>query len=242
MNPATETQQQPQYQEPPVSKRYKSYPASHFSWWRAWAQRFTMHFLVIPWLVLKCKPSVYGKSNVPRTGPFIVAANHISMLDPPLIAYAINYPIAYMAKRELFKHLWAAEFYRFQGTFALDRDNPDSATLKTAFNVLRSPGKWALGIFPEGTRSRTGEILPLKKGVGALAQKTGVPVLPIGIRKEPDGRVIIRIGQMIHDVSNAEAVQEQVYQALVTLTTPDEATIDLRDEAGVTDQTPIKSV
>ncbi len=201
-------------------KRYKGFSASHFSKARFYFQLFVLRSFVLPFLILKYHPKRYGLKYAPKTGPFIVAANHISMLDPPLVSYAVNYPIAYMAKKELFQNFWAAEFYRSQGCFALDRDNPDSATLKTAFNVLKSPAKWALGLFPEGTRSTTGEVLPLKKGIGGLAQKTNTPILPVGIYRDENNRFVVTVGEMITDVSDAEKVQEKVYEALVHLTDP----------------------
>jgi 1-acyl-sn-glycerol-3-phosphate acyltransferase len=162
--------------------RYKSLSISYFSVWRAWVQKLTIMLLVMPLFRLAGKRlRVVGKSHVPRHGKFILAAHHISLDDPPLIATAIQRPVAYMAKKELFSHWAWAEFYRFMGTFALDRDQPDVATLKTAFNVCRSPGGlWVLGLFPEGTRSINGDVMPLKKGIGALAQKTRLPILPVG--------------------------------------------------------------
>ncbi len=200
-----------------VSKRYKSYPISHFSKWRYHFQLIILDFLILPFVILRYRPIIFGRKHVPEKGPFIVAANHISMVDPPLVSLAVHYPVAYMAKKELFKHPLAAEFYRSQGCFALDRDNPDSATLKTAFNVLKSPANWALGIFPEGTRSMDGRILPLKKGLGGLAQKTKSPVLPVGITRNEEGRFVVTVGELITDVADADALQDRVYEALVHL-------------------------
>jgi 1-acyl-sn-glycerol-3-phosphate acyltransferase len=198
-------------------KRYKSYPVSHFSRWRFYFQRWTLYLLILPYIIYKYKPKAFGHEHVPKSGPFIVAANHISMLDPLLVSHAVDYPVAYMAKKELFNTWLKAEFYRLQGCFALDRDHPDGMTLKTAFNVLKSPAKWALGLFPEGTRSTNGEVLPLKKGIGAMAKKTGTPILPVGVSKDTHGQFYIRIGPLITDVSDADRLQETVYAALVDL-------------------------
>lgn len=202
-------------------RRYKSCSLQHFSRWRFYFTKFVLYGFVIPGLCWKYRVEIRGRENVPKRGPFIVAANHITMADPPLVSYAVGYPIAYMAKKELFKTRLMAEFFRSQACFALDRDNPDSATLKTALNVLKSPTKWALGMFPEGTRSTTGEILPLKKGLGGLACKTKTPVLPVGVYRVSPKRFRVTIGKLITDVSDAEAVQQKVYEALVALTRPD---------------------
>lgn len=200
--------------------RYKSYPITHFSRGRYYFQYLICHLFIYPFVFFKQRPRIYGQKNVPRSASFILVANHISTLDPPIISYALDRSIAYMAKKELFKNVWIAEFYRSVGCFALDRDNPDSATLKTAFNVLRSNTGWVLGMFPEGTRSTTGKILPFKKGFGALACKTGTPILPVGICKDASGRFMVTIGQLMTDVSDADVIQSQVYDALVRLADP----------------------
>lgn len=202
--------------------RYKSLSAKHFSKGRQYFQYLVFWTVVAPWVFIFRRPKIYGRQNIPRhlKTSFIVACNHISLWDPPLVSVALFYPVAYMAKKELFKHWFMAEFYRSQGCFALDRDNPDSKTLKTAINVLTSPSRWALGIFPEGTRGTDGQILPLKKGIGAMAQKYQVPILPVGIRNDASGRAIVTIGELMTDVSDAEQVQQAVYEALVALTRP----------------------
>ncbi len=220
MMTALETSPQSSESRAPISARYKSYSLSHFSRFRTAVHMVVLSCLVIPFVVIKYRPIIHNQQNRLKEGPFIVASNHISMLDPLLISYALYYPIAYMAKRELFNTPWKAEFYRNMGTFALDRDNPDGATLKTALNVLRSPAKWALGIFPEGTRSKTHELLPFKKGLGSLAHKTQTPVLPVGIYRDINGRMHVCIGEAIRDVSNADAVQQKAYEAIFELTDP----------------------
>ena len=89
--------------------------------------------------------------------------------------------------------------------------------LETALNVLRSPGKWALGIFPEGTRSKTGQLSPLKKGFGSLAAKTNVPILPIGIFRPSKNSFVLTVGKPITDVSDAEHLHELVKNQLEIL-------------------------
>jgi 1-acyl-sn-glycerol-3-phosphate acyltransferase len=202
--------------------RYKSLGVGHFSRLRQILHFWVVLLFVAPLVYIFRRPRIYGREHVPKglKTSFIVASNHISLWDPPLVTVSVRYPIAYMAKKELFKTWVMAEFFRSQACFALDRDSPDSKTLKTAINVLNSPSRWALGIFPEGTRSHDGTVLPLKKGIGAMAQKYQVPVLPVGIRNCEDGRAEVRIGELITDVSDAEKVQQAVYEALVALTRP----------------------
>lgn len=202
-------------------ERYKSCPPAHFSRWRFRVHFFALRFIFRPVLVLARRPKVCGRENVPKGGSFIVVSNHIDTFDPIQISHAVDYPIAYVAKKELFGNLAMAEFYRFMGCFALDREHPSTASLKSAFNVLRSRAGWALGMFPEGTRSHTNGLLPLKKGVGSIAQKTRLPILPVGIQKNNSGRFILLIGKLITEVSDADATHRKVQEALVNLTDPE---------------------
>src|SRR5947209_16011055 len=140
-----------------ILERYQNCPPTHFSRWRFYVHLFALRFIFRPILVLAYKPKVYGQENVPKEGPFIVVSNHIDMFDPIQVSHAVDYPVAYLAKKELFGNRLMAEFYRFMGCFALDREHPSNTSLKSAFNVLRSQSKWALGMFPEGRRSQTNE-------------------------------------------------------------------------------------
>lgn len=201
-------------------ERYKRCSLSHFSRWRFYVHLFALKVIFSPIVVLAYGPKVYGRENVPKEGPFIVVSNHIDMFDPLQVSHAVNYPVAYVAKQELFGNRLMAEFYRFMGCFALDREHPSNASLRSAFNVLRSRAKWALGMFPEGTRSHTNELLPLKKGVGGIAQRARQPVLPIRIQKNDAGRFNITIGKLITDVSDAEVTHKKISEALANLAAP----------------------
>lgn len=198
-------------------KRYESCSVRHFSKWRFYLYLFMLRFICAPLIVLAYRPKVYGRDNVIKSGSFIVVSNHVDTFDPILVSYSVNYPIAYMAKKELFRNFWIAELYRSLGGFALDREHPNNASLKTALNVLKSQAKWALGMFPEGTRSRDGRLLPMKKGVGSIAKKTGLPILPIGINKSSAGEFVITIGKPVTDVSDAEAVHRKIQETLAHL-------------------------
>ncbi len=201
-------------------ERYQVCRPAHFSRWRFYVHLFALRFIFRPVLLLTYGPKVFGRENVPKEGPFIVVSNHIDTFDPIQVSHAVDYPVAYVAKKELFNNRPMAEFYRFMGCFALDREHPSNTSLKSAFNVLRSQAGWALGMFPEGTRSHTNELLPLKRGVGRIAQKARLPVLPVGIQKDSSGRFLIIVGKAITDVSDAEATHRKIYEALVNLTDP----------------------
>lgn len=207
--------------EEDILKPYMSYPADHFSTWRGWLWRFISLIWIKAYFKIKIPYTVQGRENVPKQGPYIIAANHISLLDPPIVGLSVNYPVAFMAKKELFSTPLGRWFFKLVGTFALNRDTPDLTTIKTALNVLKSPGKWALCLFPEGTRSLDGEVLPFKKGVVSIAHKAKVPILPIGIRKDKETGIIhSRVGHVLLPDGDIDQMQAELYQALVDLSRP----------------------
>src|SRR5690606_35650510 len=108
----------------------------------------------------------------------IIAANHQSNADPPVIVYAINRPVWFMAKRTLFKNPIAAYFLRSVHVFPVDGDGRDVDALRWAQKIL-AQGK-ALLVFPEGTRS-PGRLSSATHGLAYLALRTGVPVLHVAI-------------------------------------------------------------
>ena len=118
---------------------------------------------------------VHGAQNVPRTGPLIVACNHVSYLDPPLLGTACPRRIQYMAKQELFTIPVLGAAIRAVGAYPVDRKGSAVAAIKRSVEVLKSGG--AVGIFPEGTRNRDGSGTA-QSGVGLLASLSGAPVLP----------------------------------------------------------------
>lgn len=122
---------------------------------------------------------VVGAEHVPADGPLIVVANHLSNADPPLLIVALPRPLFFMGKAELFRFPPLAWLVRKFGGFPVERGTADRAALRHAIKVLDQG--IALGIFPEGGRSRTGDMRPGMAGVGLLALQSGAPVLPVGI-------------------------------------------------------------
>lgn len=122
------------------------------------------------------KVSVYGRENIPPKGPYIVASNHRSHLDPPVLNSVFPEPLLFLAKEELFKPPlgWLIRHMR---TVPVKRGSGDVDTLEMSLEFLRKGCK--LAIFPEGTRAKPGEFLRPKPGVGLLAVKSGVPVIPV---------------------------------------------------------------
>jgi 1-acyl-sn-glycerol-3-phosphate acyltransferase len=124
---------------------------------------------------------ITGEPYMPVRGPAVLAANHISNLDPFLIGCVLHsaHPVAFMAKQELFALRPLAFLMRSWGGFPVDRSKKDAGALRTALSVLRA-GE-ILGMFPEGTRSTTDQMEELRTGAVRLALRVGAPLIPVGL-------------------------------------------------------------
>ena len=122
---------------------------------------------------------VIGADNLPAEGPVILAANHMSNWDPPFLGCFLHRHVAYMAKEELFEHPIFGAAIRRCHSFPVKRGTGDRGAIKTAVNILKQGH--CLGLFPEGTRSKTGKMHKAEAGVGLIAALTGAPVVPAAI-------------------------------------------------------------
>lgn len=125
---------------------------------------------------------VVGLENVPKSGPLIVVANHLSMADPPLVVGwltpALGRPMHILAKDSIFVGPIGA-FLRSQGVTPVRAGGRDVDAYRAARAVVER-GE-VLCIFPEGTRSYTGDLGPARPGVAMLAARSGASILPVGI-------------------------------------------------------------
>jgi 1-acyl-sn-glycerol-3-phosphate acyltransferase len=119
---------------------------------------------------------VYDRDRVPSSGAVIVASNHISLADPPVVGSAITRELNYLGKRELFSNRLLAAVIRAYNTVPVNRDRPDRAALRRIEDLLES-GQAVL-LFPEGTRGPGDALLPGKPGVGKLAADSGAMIVP----------------------------------------------------------------
>jgi len=152
--------------------------------------------------IFRCstRVSVQGLEHVPRSGALILATNHISNGDPPLVSGwltpALGRPVHWMAKAEALEWPLAGWFLRQNGAFGIRRGAADTEAFRLARSVLED-GR-VLGTFPEGTRSPTGALQRAKDGVTLLALRSGAPILPIGVagtdRFWPRSRKLWRFG------------------------------------------------
>jgi 1-acyl-sn-glycerol-3-phosphate acyltransferase len=122
---------------------------------------------------------IRGTEHVPASGPVIIAANHRSMWDIPILVVACPRRLVFMAKIELYKNWLLRRLWFELGGFPVRRDIADLRAIDMSLAVLDRG--LALGIYPEGTRSFTGEMLPFLHGAAWLALRTGAPIVPCAI-------------------------------------------------------------
>jgi 1-acyl-sn-glycerol-3-phosphate acyltransferase len=120
---------------------------------------------------------VYHAERVPPTGPVILASNHVSFGDPPLIGGAVPRPINYLARESLFRQPAFARLIRSLNAVPVDREGGGPGGVRTVLELL-GKGRAVL-IFPEGTRSRDGALLRAHPGIGLVVLRSGAPVVPV---------------------------------------------------------------
>lgn len=119
----------------------------------------------------------FGVENVPREGGALLAANHQSYLDPPLIAAFLPREMHFMARRSLFRNPLFRAAIVSCNAFPIERDTADVKGVKLAIGRLEAGN--LLLVFPEGTRTRDGSIGRMKPGIGLLAERAAVPIVPV---------------------------------------------------------------
>lgn len=169
------------------------------------------YILMGPLLALIGRPKTEGLEYIPRSGPAILASNHLAVMDSFYLPLVVRRRITFLAKAEYFtgtglKGWFKRWFFTVVGQVPIDRTDADSAqaALNTAQRLLNK-GK-LLGMYPEGTRSPDGRLYKGKTGLARLALHTGVPVIPVAMigtnRVNPPGtkklrfaRVTVRFGK-----------------------------------------------
>lgn len=122
---------------------------------------------------------IFYPENVPLTGPVILAANHASFLDPPLIGSSLPRPINYLARESLFRYPGIGALLRSWNAVPVDRDGGGAKGLKTILDRLLAGG--GIILFPEGTRTLDGQFLPARSGIGLTVIKSNAPVVPVRV-------------------------------------------------------------
>ncbi|MGE5653558.1 MAG: lysophospholipid acyltransferase family protein [Bacillota bacterium] len=142
-------------------------------------------------------PKYEGRENIPNTGPVVYCANHIHWADPVLMACACHRQLHFMAKHELFELPIFRWLLPHVGMFPIKRGKVDTGAIRAALAYLNK-GE-VLGIFPEGTRSKTGELLAFFNGASYFAVKSGAVIIPVGITGSYRvfSRMRVRVGDPI---------------------------------------------
>lgn len=174
--------------------------------------RFVVAVTYLPVVLSGMRLEVEGQEHVPPPGtPLVVASNHVSGLDPFLVARALppGRRLQFMAKKELFLPLigW---IIRTGGSFPVDRSGNDVGAIRTALRILKVSG--TVGIFPEGTRGGH----ELQGGVALIAAKGRAPILPAGISRQGK-RWLVRFGPAISPRGGIKAVTAELGSELERL-------------------------
>lgn len=136
-------------------------------------------FLLLPIFKFYYKPKLINEEVIPSSGPIIFCGNHIHLMDQCLVIMSTKRMVHYLAKKEYFegKFSW---FFKIVGCIPVNRNIKDENAKSLAKEVLDNG--FALGIFPEGTRNKTNNILlPFKFGAVSLAKKTNATIIPFAI-------------------------------------------------------------
>jgi len=160
---------------------------------------------VINWIFFRTR--FLGRENIPKQGGFIFASNHLSNIDPFILGISVRRRFGYVAKESLFKHKLLAWFLYNVGAIPIKRDTADFRAIREALKRLKNGT--SIILFPEGTRGAGSREKRPQPGVGLIAVRSNVPVLPVYIKNSdkalPNGAkwfrfqlVEVMIGKPIH--------------------------------------------
>lgn len=147
-------------------------------------RRTTWVYVIVWWfsnLIFRTvfRARYFNAERVPKDGPVILASNHASYMDPPFVGSGIRRPVNYLARDTLFHYRLTNFFLKRLLCVPVDREGAGAAGLKGIFDRLSAGG--VILLFPEGTRSSDGKLLPARAGVGLTVIKSEAPVIPIRI-------------------------------------------------------------
>lgn len=206
-------------QEPNFSLRKPEF----YNKWRRFFQFLVTHIGYMVRFKLVYRLKVEGLKNLPKDNAYILAANHLSTLDPPLVCGIANKGVAYMAKKELFYNPFLRWWLNWLGAFAVDRGHVSISTIKTVMSIKQTG--WVLGIFPQGTRQEPGKITNVTKGFASIARKTKCGIIPVGITGTNEvkripftGRIVVKIGKLIPYSDDIDSMVRQWGEAVAELT------------------------
>lgn len=156
----------------------------------------------------------YGKEKIPKDGALIICANHQSNWDSVILFLTLPRTPKFMAKKELFKNKFLANFLKKNGAIPVDRQKPELKTMKECLYVLEN-GE-VLGIFPQGTRKKEIHVEDSKTGIGFFAYKTNTPILPIKIESSYKifSKVDLFVGDLIYPETDESLTSKENYERI----------------------------
>jgi 1-acyl-sn-glycerol-3-phosphate acyltransferase len=175
-----------------------------------------------------------GAENIPRTGAYILVANHINWKDPPWIEFALGRAIRYMGKRELFETPVIGFLLRGIGAFPVRRGAADRGALRMALNVIAAGQP--LGFFAEGHRSESGQLIRGHPGVAYVALRTNAPLIPLAVSGTRRARlgafwrrdIVLRVGEPFRasdlgvGLEDPQALTDAVMRRVAALMPPEQ--------------------
>lgn len=165
-----------------MATKFSSKTPKSFNIWRTIFQYIACNWAIkgyVTYVSRTYKFKAEGLENLDKNKNYIVASNHVTGLDPFMVAANLNRTVAFMAKKQLFETFWSSVLMDWCGAFAVDRDKVDVSTIKTALCVQKT--KWDLGLFPQGTRCNNGKMENITKGFASIAKKMQRDVLPVAL-------------------------------------------------------------
>ena len=167
---------------------------------------------------------IFGRHHIPRSGRLIVAANHASYLDPPILAYTVARPISFLAKFRLFQFPLLGLLLKLTGCEPVRDHGLQPSLLRRATRRLLHGT--VVAVFPTGTRTHSGDMSDAKDGVSYLSHITQTPVLPIAIVGTnvvlPKGRFLpkiipieVRVAEIIQPPQNLDRASLKQHTALI---------------------------
>lgn len=194
------------------------YDPKAFTPFRTFLYMATARYFFGPLFFLQNRLEWHGRENIPD-GPCVFVSNHLSNWDPPLVTRIVDRPVSYLAKKELYTDPFFKNLVRAYGAISIDRDKPEKSTFKAVKEML-SQG-WNLGMFIEGTRSKTPGILGQPHiGPAYFAKANKLPLVPIGIigSNVKNGKVVAYIGKPIDQSDDLEETTWRTLKAIADLT------------------------
>jgi len=188
-----------------MARNYEKRLPKEYNLWRYMWQIIVCRMVYAGYYKVFNDYKIIGRENIPKDRFFIAASNHVSAIDPFLVADAllgVGKPVAYMAKKELFEKPIARFWLDLLGAFAVNREKLGVSTIKTALGLKNT--NWALGLFPQGTREADDNLDNVARGFAGLAKTMKCDILPIGIsgvkkesRQKYKNKITIKIGKPI---------------------------------------------